>query len=171
MVSADRDVMAVYNHYDDDSVIKERKRVFAELEHEQTEIKRDIKSLMKTEATSRILEDPGLAGRVSNVRGQPGSYETAQDKATEKRMAEEVTFKAASPAMDKPKEAFNANKSHSTSSNKNVGQKRQWLAPSPELRDPSPPSTITTTIKPTQAAQPAAKPEPKKALLRGGGSR
>ena len=88
MVSADREVMAVNSRFDDDAVINERKRVWADLDREQTEIKRDIKSLMKTEATSRVLEDPGLAERVSAVRAQPSTYDTAQDKATEKRMAE-----------------------------------------------------------------------------------
>jgi hypothetical protein len=44
----------------------ERKKAWAELDREQQEVKRDIKSLMKNEPASRILtEDPALAERIS----------------------------------------------------------------------------------------------------------
>ena len=45
--------------------ILERKRAWAELEREQSEVKRDIKSLMKLEPSSRVISDPGLADRVT----------------------------------------------------------------------------------------------------------
>ena len=49
-----------------DDEILERKKAWADLDREQQEVKRDIKSLMKAEPASRILtEDPALAERVS----------------------------------------------------------------------------------------------------------
>lgn len=39
----------------------DRKKAWAELEREQGEIQRDIKSLMRLEPSSRQLADPGLA--------------------------------------------------------------------------------------------------------------
>lgn len=49
-----------------DDEILERKKAWADLEREQQEVKRDIKSLMKVEPASRImLDDPALADRVS----------------------------------------------------------------------------------------------------------
>lgn len=49
-----------------DDEILERKKAWADLEREQQEVKRDIKSLMKVEPASRImLDDPALAERVS----------------------------------------------------------------------------------------------------------
>ena len=58
---------------------------------------------MRFEPSTRVIDDPGLADRVTGVRMQPQSYETAEDLATEKRMASNLdTFgagKAASPAQ------------------------------------------------------------------------
>ena len=51
-----------------------RKKVWAELEREQDEIKRNIKSLMKTAPESRVIDDPMLADRVRNVRYEPVNY-------------------------------------------------------------------------------------------------
>jgi hypothetical protein len=49
-----------------DDEILDRKKAIIELEREQREVQRDIKSLMKFEPASRILtEDPALADRVS----------------------------------------------------------------------------------------------------------
>ena len=48
--------------------ILERKKAWAELEREQTEIKRNIKSLMKLEPSTRAIDDPSLADRVTGVR-------------------------------------------------------------------------------------------------------
>jgi len=45
--------------------ILERKRAWAELEREQNEVKRDIKSLMKLEPASRAIDDPALAERIT----------------------------------------------------------------------------------------------------------
>lgn len=45
----------------------ERKKAWADLEREQEEVKRNIKSLMKVEPASRILiDDPALADRVNH---------------------------------------------------------------------------------------------------------
>jgi len=52
-----------------DDEILERKKAWADLEREQQDLKRDIKSLMKTEPASRILiDDPALADRVTSTR-------------------------------------------------------------------------------------------------------
>lgn len=45
--------------------ILERKKAWADLEREQQEVKRDIKSLMKLEPASRLIDDPALAERVT----------------------------------------------------------------------------------------------------------
>ena len=66
--------------------ILERKKAWAELEREQNEVKRNIKSLMRFEPGTRVIDDPGLADRVTGVRMAPQSYETAEDLATQKRM-------------------------------------------------------------------------------------
>ena len=57
--------------------ILERKKAWAELEREQNEVKRNIKSLMKFEPGTRIIDDPSLAERVTGVRMAPQTYETA----------------------------------------------------------------------------------------------
>ena len=62
--------------------ILERKKAWAELEREQNEVKRNIKSLMRFEPGTRVIDDPGLADRVTGVRMAPQSYETAEDLAT-----------------------------------------------------------------------------------------
>lgn len=61
----------------DDQEILQRKAAWADLEREQNEIKRNVKSLMKTEATTQIIEDPGLADRVSATRLNPHQYDVA----------------------------------------------------------------------------------------------
>ena len=66
--------------------ILERKKAWAELEREQTEIKRNIKSLMKLEPSTRAIDDPSLADRVTGVRMNAQTYDTVEDMATEKRM-------------------------------------------------------------------------------------
>jgi hypothetical protein len=48
-----------------------RKRAWAELEREQDEVKRNIKSILKTAPESRVMEDPILAERVRGVRYSP----------------------------------------------------------------------------------------------------
>jgi len=70
--------------------ILERKKAWAELEREQADVKRNIKSLMRLEPGSRAIDDPALADRVSGVRLNPHTYETAQDIAIEKRMKEQT---------------------------------------------------------------------------------
>lgn len=48
-----------------DEEILERKKAWADLEREQQEVKRDIKSLMKAEVTSMtMIDDTTLAERV-----------------------------------------------------------------------------------------------------------
>lgn len=64
----------------DDKEILDRKKAWADLEREQTEVKRNIKSLMKFEPGSRVIDDPALATRVSGVRMAPQNYDTAEDK-------------------------------------------------------------------------------------------
>ena len=67
--------------------ILERKKAWAELEREQNDVKRNIKSLMRFEPGTRVIDDPAMADRVSGVRMAPHtSYETAEDLATMKRM-------------------------------------------------------------------------------------
>ena len=66
--------------------ILERKKAWAELEREQDEVKRNIKSLMRFEPGTRVIDDPALADRVTGVRMAPQTYETAEDLATMKRM-------------------------------------------------------------------------------------
>lgn len=46
---------------------KKRGRILSE----QDEVKRNIKSLMRMEPGSRMIDDPALADRVSNVRLKP----------------------------------------------------------------------------------------------------
>jgi hypothetical protein len=83
----------------DGEEILERKKAWAELEREQAEVKRNIKTLMRLEPSTLAIDDPSIADRVSNVRMKPQKYETAEDTATEKRMQEQVQAnKAASPA-------------------------------------------------------------------------
>ena len=41
-----------------------RRRAWAELEREQDEVKRNIKSILKTAPETRVMEDPILAERV-----------------------------------------------------------------------------------------------------------
>lgn len=64
----------------------ERKKAWADLEREQKEVKNNIKALMRFEPGTRLIDDPSLADRVSNVRMAPQSYETAEDLATLNRM-------------------------------------------------------------------------------------
>jgi hypothetical protein len=52
----------------------QRKKAWADLEREQEEIKRNIKSLMKTAPETRVIDDPMLAERVRNVRYEPTTY-------------------------------------------------------------------------------------------------
>lgn len=54
--------------------ILERKRAWAELEREQEEVKRNIKSLLKTAPESRVMDGPILADRVRSVRYDPVIY-------------------------------------------------------------------------------------------------
>ena len=46
----------------------ERKKAWAELEREQNEVKRNMKTLMRFEPATRVIDDPGLADRVTAVR-------------------------------------------------------------------------------------------------------
>ena len=56
---------------------------------------------MRFDPATRVIDDPGLADRVTAVRMQPQSYDTAEDLATDKRMQAQVlnSGKAASPAQ------------------------------------------------------------------------
>lgn len=87
----------------EDREILDRKKAWADLEREQTEVKRNIKSLMKFEPGSRVIDDPALASRVSNVRMNPQTYDTAEDAVFEKQMNENAGLgrKTASSPRDK----------------------------------------------------------------------
>lgn len=52
----------------DDEDILERKKAVADLEREHNEVKRNIKSLMRLEPSSRVIDDPSLADRVTGTR-------------------------------------------------------------------------------------------------------
>lgn len=52
-----------------------RRRAWAELEREQDEVKRNIKSILKTAPESRVMEDPIIAERVRGVRYSPQKYD------------------------------------------------------------------------------------------------
>lgn len=120
--------------------ILERKKAWAELEREQNEVKRNIKSLMRFEPGTRVIDDPSLAERVSSVRMVPQKYETAEDLATEKRMESQFhsnAGKAASPAQPSSKSRATttpiqarASQESASSNGKKDTQKRQWIAPS-----------------------------------------
>ena len=58
------------NAFDDEDIL-ERKKAVADLEREHNEVKRNIKSLMRLEPGSRVIDDPSLADRVSGTRLQP----------------------------------------------------------------------------------------------------
>ena len=60
------------------------------MEREENEVKRNIKSLMKLEPSTRVIDDPLMADRISAVRMQPQQYDTVEDMATEKRMLAQV---------------------------------------------------------------------------------
>jgi len=51
--------------------ILERKKAWAELEREQAEVKRNIKSLMRLEPGTMVIDDPSVADRVSSIRMHP----------------------------------------------------------------------------------------------------
>ena len=101
--------------------ILERKKAWAELEREQTEVKRSIKSLMKFEPSTRAIDDPALADRVAGVRMNAQTYDTVEDMATEKRMQSHLPqgergSKPASPAqpVSKPRTEAQAYPRHGT---------------------------------------------------------
>ena len=98
---------------------------------------------MRFEPGTRVIDDPALADRVTGVRMAPQSYDTAEDLATQKRMAAQVDpmgGKAASPAQPaaKPRTAEKSGgresreSSHSASGARQdpSSQKRQWKAQS-----------------------------------------
>ena len=103
-----------------------RKRAWAELEREQDEVKRNIKSILKTAPESRVMDDPILADR---VRYSPQKYDTDErvkpDKKTS-QLKEELKREERKPAAAIDKEA-NASMSQSSTS---MHQKRQWTTDS-----------------------------------------
>lgn len=90
------------NHYvgeqsEDDSDASEeilkRKKAWAELEREQDEVKRNIKSLLKTKPESRVMEDPILAERVKSSAYKPQKYDQEEkiiDEPRNKALKEEI---------------------------------------------------------------------------------
>ena len=65
-----KEVGAIESDESDDELYK-RKKAQAELEREEAELKRNIKSLMRMTPESRVLEDPVMADRVRNARYEP----------------------------------------------------------------------------------------------------
>ena len=53
-----------------------RRRAWAELEREQDEVKRNIKSILKTAPETRVMEDPILAERVRYT--SPVRYDSSE---------------------------------------------------------------------------------------------
>lgn len=98
-----------------------------------------MKSLMRFEPATRVIDDPGLADRVTGVRMAPMAYETAEDLATEKRMRAQVSAgKAASPAQpsakarapsnDRSRESLHSDNRERRDSHP-ASKKRQWTVP------------------------------------------
>jgi hypothetical protein len=74
-----------HNNYDDsDDATNEdllkRKRAWADLEREQEEVKRNIKSILKTAPESRAMDDPIMAERVRGVRYAPQGYQENEER-------------------------------------------------------------------------------------------
>mmetsp|Transcript_35794 Transcript_35794/g.34822 ORF Transcript_35794/g.34822 Transcript_35794/m.34822 type:complete len:195 (+) Transcript_35794:342-926(+) len=63
---------------DSDDELAKRKRAQADLEREEAELKRNIKSLMRVAPESRVLEDPVMADRVRKSPGKRGEDNEAQ---------------------------------------------------------------------------------------------
>jgi hypothetical protein len=78
--------------YDSDQAQNEdllkRKRAWAELEREQDEVKRNIKSILKTAPESRVMDDPIMADRVRGVRYAPQSYQDNEEKGEKSKLKE-----------------------------------------------------------------------------------
>ena len=73
--------------------ILKRKKAWAELEREQDEVKRSIKSLLKTKPESRVMDDPILAERVRSSAYKPQKYDQEDiiiDESRNKALKEEV---------------------------------------------------------------------------------
>jgi len=49
----------------------ERKKAWADLEREQAEVQRNIKTLMKLEPSTRVISDPTMADRVVTTKNNP----------------------------------------------------------------------------------------------------
>lgn len=116
----------MHNGYDDsddastEDLLK-RKRAWADLEREQEEVKRNIKSILKTAPESRVMDDPIMAERVRGVRYAPQAYQENEERTETKKMKEQL----------KKEESKNNNvvdNSVSHSSSFNTHQKRQWTA-------------------------------------------
>ena len=83
-----------YNGGDDsefsDDELQRRKKAQAELEREEAEVKRNIKSLMRKAPESLVLEDPLIADRVRNTRYEPQRYNADHE--------EDITFAEKKPS-------------------------------------------------------------------------
>lgn len=66
----------------------------AELERDEAEVRRNVKSLMRMTPESRVLEDPVIAERVRNTRYEPQRYNGTEDK-------EATIMKDTKPKTDK----------------------------------------------------------------------
>ena len=110
----------------DDKEILDRKKAWAELEREQTDLKRNVKSLFRFEPGARAIDDPALAQRVTGARLNPQTYETAEDKVFEKKInAQGLGAAKSSPQAEGRNEVTPSNKMDDYTSNKksSSGQK------------------------------------------------
>ena len=95
--------------------ILKRRQAWAELEREQEEIKRNIKSLMKTAPESRAIDDPMLADRVRAVRYEPYSY-TEEQRPEARESDKEATLNRQSSSSSNKAKATEKQKEPSASS-------------------------------------------------------
>jgi hypothetical protein len=119
------------NNVDSDSneELLKRKRAWAELEREQDEVKRNIKSILKTAPESRVMDDPILADRVRGVRYDPQKYDHEsrvhhEDKRSNSLKEQMKKEEAGQKKVDTTQQLI------SSSSMSNQSQKRQWTADS-----------------------------------------
>ena len=98
---------AVDSGDDSDEELQKRKRAQAELEREEAELKRNIKSLMRVSAESRVVGDPVLAQRIGS-----STSIGKRDPAKEESKGRDADREGSKEAPSK-------------------SQKRQWTAPSP----------------------------------------
>eukprot|EP00347_Sterkiella_histriomuscorum_P022258 403331120 len=130
------------NDSDESEAILKRKQAWAELEREQEEVKRNIKSLMKTAPESRVIEDPMLADRVRNVRYEPAQYNQSEQTREEKKQKQSQTLKHQDSNSSKDQDD---NKKHSNKQS----QPRHETTTQNKKKDNSPKRSSTQNVPST----------------------